>query len=83
MGRWSRAEQAAKLAQIELEDSQRQQAREAGVARTTLQYWQRRQAQIDASPATVAFFESPEGQAVLHQVVIAAQFVITLGMCTK
>ncbi len=80
-GNWSRAEQAAKLAEREASQSQRQQARETGVARTTLQYWQQRQGNIEASAAVVTFFESPEGVEVLHQIVIAAQFVITLLGC--
>ncbi len=62
-------------------DSQRQQVRKAGVARTTLQYWQQRQGKIEASASTVAFFESSEGLEVLHRIVIAAQFVITLLGC--
>ena len=58
--------------------SQRQFAEQAGIPRTTLQHWLERKAEIDASPLVVAFFESPEGLAFLHRVVLAAQFVITL-----
>ena len=81
MSGWSRADQAAKLSQVNASDSQRQQAREAGVARTTLQYWQQRQTELEAPAATVAFFESPEGVEMLHRLVIAAQLVITLLGC--
>jgi len=58
--------------------SQRGFAEQAGIPRTTLQHWLERKAEIDESPAVVAFFESPEGLAFLHRVVLAAQFVITL-----
>lgn len=81
MGRWSRLEQAEKLAELEPSASQREQAQTVGVARTTLQHWQHRQADIKASASAVAFFESPEGLEVLHRLVIAAQFVITLLGC--
>ena len=58
--------------------SQRQFAEQAGVPRTTLQHWLERKTEINESPLVVAFFESPEGLAFLHRVVLAAQFVITL-----
>lgn len=58
--------------------SQHEYARRASLPRTTLQWWLARQAAIDAPPATVRFFESPEGQELLHRIVVAAQLVITL-----
>jgi len=52
------------------------------VARTTLQYWLARKKGLDAHPAVVAFFESPEGLAVLHAIVTAAHFAFTqVGPC--
>lgn len=79
----SRQDVAAVLAEFEkhVEShgmSQHEFARRAGLARTTLQWWLERQASIDAPPATVRFFESAEGQALLHRLVVAAQLVITL-----
>lgn len=56
--------------------SQRGFAREQGVPRTTLQYWLARKRAIDASPAVVAFFESPDGVAFLHRLVISLHFVM-------
>lgn len=58
--------------------SQRQLAEQLEVPRSTLQHWLTRQDAIDASPAVVAFFESPEGVAFLHRLVLAAHFVMTL-----
>lgn len=62
--------------------SQRQLAEQLEVPRSTLQHWLTRQDAIDASPAVVAFFESPDGVAFLHRLVLAAHFVMTLlGPC--
>jgi len=62
--------------------SQRQLAEHIEVPRSTLQHWLTRQDTIDASPAVVAFFESPDGVAFLHRLVLAAHFVMTLlGPC--
>ena len=62
--------------------SQRQLAEHVEVPRSTLQHWLMRQDSIDASPAVVAFFESPDGVAFLHRLVLAAHFVLTLlGPC--
>lgn len=83
--RWRRCEQTAKLAETEAAMggdrplSQRQAAKQAGVARTTVQHWQARKAAIEATPESVAFFESPEGLAFLHRLMIAAHLVITLA----
>ena len=43
--------------------SQRAFADQQGVPRTTLQYWLSRKHTVDAAPALVAFFESPDGLA--------------------
>ena len=80
---WSRQEVAEALSTFAsmssaLGMSQHEYARRTGLPRSTLQWWLERQASIDAPPATVRFFESPEGKALLHRIVVAAQFVITL-----
>jgi hypothetical protein len=82
MPRWSRSEQAAKRLADDLPGlSERQQAEQVGVARTTLQYWRQRQAGIQAPAAEVAFFETAEGIALLQRLLIGAHFVITLLGC--
>lgn len=82
MPRWSRSEQAAKRLAGDLPGlSERQQAEQVGVARTTLRYWRQRQAAIQAPAAEVAFFETAEGIALLHRLLIGAHFVITLLGC--
>jgi Family of unknown function (DUF6399) len=82
MPRWSRSEQAAKRLAGDLPGlSERQQAEHVGVARTTWQYWCQRQAAIQAPTAEVAFFETAEGIALLHRLLIGAHFVITLLGC--
>ena len=58
--------------------SARAAARCLHVPRSTIQGWRDRKASIDAPPALVEFFESPEGVAFLHRLVLAAQIVITL-----
>jgi hypothetical protein len=55
--------------------SQRGYAQEHDVPRTTLQYWMERKATLRASPACVAFFESPEGLECLHRLLVALHFV--------
>ena len=79
--RWNRDEVADNLVQFEeirAGKSQRQAAEEMGVPRTTLQHWLKRKDSLDASPTVIAFFESPEGLAFLHRLVIAVQFVMLL-----
>lgn len=46
-------------------------AKEADVPRTTLQHWNNRRKSLDLPPATVNFFESPDGQDFLHRLSIA------------
>ncbi|WP_339138606.1 MAG: hypothetical protein WGN25_09865 [Candidatus Electrothrix sp. GW3-4] len=57
--------------------SQRQFAQEENIPRTTLQYWLKRKEKIDASPALIDFFESPDGMAFLHRLVTAVHFEFT------
>ena len=84
MKRWERATQVLKLQEAEtaLADngpgSHRHVAEQVGIPRSTLQYWQHRQEGLEATPAVVAFFESPEGLVLLHRLLIAAHVVITL-----
>lgn len=62
--------------------SQRQWCAEAGISRATFQHWLTRRASLAASPGAVAFFESPEGVAFLHDFVVAAHLVMTwMGPC--
>ena len=56
--------------------SQREFARQHDLPRTTIQYWLSRKRGLEASPALVNFFESPDGLAFLHRLVIALQFVM-------
>ncbi len=58
------------------------------IPRNTLRYWLERKAHLGGHPKVVNFFESPEGLAVLHQICMAAHFVIEFlprtgirGMC--
>jgi len=84
MKRWERATQVLKLQEAETElakhepGSHRQVAEQVGIPRSTLQYWQQRQEALEATPAVVAFFESPEGLVLLHRLLVAAHVVITL-----
>lgn len=86
MKRWKRLEIAEKVDEIkkamERSISQRQLAQELQIPRSTLQYWLSRKDRIDENPEVVAFFESPVGVAILHRIVIAEHFVMTLvGPC--
>ena len=84
MKRWERSVQAVKLQEAQaalagdVTSSQRQVAKRLEVARSTLQHWQQRQARLEAEPAVVAFFESPEGLVFLHRLLMAAHVVIPL-----
>ncbi len=77
---WTRSETAAHVAEFATAAtegmSQRAYARARAVPRTTLQYWMERKETLDASPTVAAFFESPDGVALLHRLVVAVQFVI-------
>jgi len=83
MKRWERAAQTMKLQEAagltgHGPGSQRHVAEQIGVPRSTLQYWQQRQGRLEAAPAVVAFFESPEGLALWHRLVVATHVVMTL-----
>ncbi len=84
MKRWERATQVLKLQEAEtaLADnepgSHRHVAEQVGIPRSTLQYGQHRQEALEATPAVVTFFESPEGLVLLHRLLVAAHVVITL-----
>lgn len=54
---------------------QRQFAQQHGIPRSTLQYWLARQDGLDDDPLVTAFFESPQGLAVTHRLVVAAHLV--------
>lgn len=79
---WNRTEVASNLIQFEeirsKKKSQREATKEMGIPRTSLQHWLKRRDKLDASPAVKAFFESPEGLAFLHRLVMAVRFVILL-----
>lgn len=83
---WERKEVAEKISEYERNVaqavSQRQGAKELSIARTTLQHWLKRKEKLVAAKEVVEFFESPSGLAVLHQLVVASQFVMTqVGPC--
>jgi hypothetical protein len=62
--------------------SERQTAQVLGIPRTTLQHWRNRKAGIALSVEMVTFFESPEGNKFLHQLVTGLLFVmVQLGGC--
>jgi len=72
---WDRKEAVSKVVEFEKckeKQSQRQYSDSHGVARTTLQYWIKQKNDIDAEPALINFFESPEGLAFLHRLITAA-----------
>ena len=58
--------------------SQRQVAQQAGVPRSTLQHWLGRQRRLDLDPLVAGFFDSPQGLAFLHRLVVAAHLVFSL-----
>jgi hypothetical protein len=65
----------------ELGQSERAFCRQAGIARSTLRDAAEREVFLDASEGTVAFFTSPEGDALLRRLVFAAHVVMTLVGC--
>ena len=57
-------------------------AEQLEVPQSTLQHWLQRKDGIDADPKVVEFFESSEGVAFLHRLVLGVHFVMTLlGPC--
>lgn len=83
--RWDRSEATATLSAYEQrppEQSQREFARDNGVARGTLQHWKARKEGLDVDPLVVEFFESPQGLAFVHRLVAAVHFVFSqIGPC--
>lgn len=78
---WKREETVAHVAAFEAAvrqaQSQREYCRAQEVPRGTLQHWVKRKGSLDDSPTLIAFFESAEGLAFLHRLVIAVQFAMT------
>ena len=77
---WSRQEVVEKVSDFENEGgqmSQRAWAEKAQVPRTTLRHWLNRKETIDSSAQVRDFFESPDGLAFLHRLLIAVHFVFT------
>ena len=58
--------------------SQRDQADQLNIPRTTIQHWLSNKEKIDANPAVIDFLESPAGVEFLHQLVLAVQFVVIM-----
>lgn len=76
--RWSRDKVAAHIMSFEQScQNQSQWSAEHGIPRTTLSYWLQRKDRLDASAALIEFFESPDGVAFLHRLVVAAHFEFT------
>jgi len=76
--RWSREEIAQALDQWDRcrpDISQRQFARQAGLPRSTLQFWARRREQLPLEPALARFLESPVGVALLQRIVTALHLI--------
>ena len=79
-GHRSRSEATEKMVNFEDsrgQSSQRGWSEKEGVPRTTLQYWLKRKKTIDSSAKVIEFFESPDGLAFLHRLIIAIHFVFT------
>ena len=80
--RWTRETSTAKViefkkAQEQGKFSQRDFAKKHSIPRTTLQHWVARAKNLQTISPAATFFETPEGLDVLHQIVVAAQFVLT------
>jgi len=72
--RWTRDEVARKLEQVEgalAEVSARWE-----IPCTTLRYWLTRKAHLDGSEAVAEFFETSDGVALLHKIVMAIHFAV-------
>ena len=76
--RWDEVKLIAGLREAQQSDTNLlQYALEQGVPEPTLRYWVSRAQTTDAPEEFVAFFESPEGLLTLHQIVMAAIFMLT------
>lgn len=78
--RWNRLDAAQGVVDFELARqraiSQRELAQAADVPRSTLQGWVARKDRLTALSTRTAFFESPDGQAFLHELHVAAHLTI-------
>lgn len=84
--RWDRMDRTNKVIEVKSllakGATKKSAAKEIGVPRTTLQYWLSREGKTGVSSTVEAFFETSDGLAFLHQLVIAAQFVMSkVGSC--
>ncbi len=84
--RWNRMDRVVKVVDIRAGLAQglnqSEASKKSGVPRTTLQYWLSRKSTTGVSLVVEAFFETPDGLSFLHQLVIAAQFVMSkVGSC--
>jgi Family of unknown function (DUF6399) len=84
--RWGRMDNVKKMIDVKIGLAQglnqTNVSKHLDVPRTTLQYWLSRKDKTAVSPTVDAFFETPDGLAFLHQLVIAAQFTMNkLGSC--
>lgn len=77
---WERCTVVHKVAQaseaLEGGQTQEQVSERLGVPRSTLRYWLERKADLDGSGVVAQIIESPEGLAFVHQIVVAAHFVM-------
>jgi len=77
---WTRNEVACKLEQakeaLAKGDSEAEVSALLEVSRTTLRYWLLRKEHIDGSEVVADFFETPDGVALLHKIVMAIHFSV-------
>lgn len=77
--RWSRRDVAEAVTAIRQQGlSLREAASHLGIARSTLQGWQSRQRAMNASEATIAYFESPDGLDMLQRLLLALHLLFVL-----
>ena len=72
---WNRNEVACKIVDFEKvrqRQSQREFVKEHGIARSTFQDWLSKKDSLENSVELAGFFESPEGNAFLHKLIVAA-----------
>lgn len=78
--RWTRTEATHSLHDYhQAGTSQRQFAQQAGVPRSTLQYWRQQRQQPDLEPELGAFLESPAGYRFLRRLLLALHVVFHLA----
>ena len=79
---WDRREAAARLRAWDVAKErglgERDAAEDAGAARSTVRRWEQRREGFGVAPEVAAFFESPEGVAVLERIVWAVAFIVDL-----